>query len=111
MNSKVRFAATVGELQEALKDLPPDTLIVQARDHEGNGYLPVMGVEVGLYSPEADLVLPAAHATLLPPDPYPVVCLRPAHDWQHAQTAATARQKPVKKNGATDGIMGAKHAL
>ena len=97
MNSKVRFAATVGELQEALKDLPLDTLIVQARDHEGNGYLPVMGVETGLYSPEADLVMSATHAALLPPDAHPVVCLRPAHDWQHAQTAAAARRTTVRK--------------
>lgn len=97
MNSNVCFVSTVGELQEALKDLPPDTLIVQARDHEGNGYLPVMGVETGLYSPEVDLVLPAAQAALLPSDPHPVVCLRPAHDWQHAQTTAAARRAPVKK--------------
>lgn len=98
MNSRIGFGTTVGELREALKDLPPDTLIVQARDHEGNGYLPVMGVERGFYSPEADLVLPAAQAALLPPDTHPVVCLRPAHDWQHAQTAAAARQKSAKEN-------------
>ena len=99
MNSRIGFGTTVGELREALKDLPPDTLIVQARDHEGNGYLPVMGVERGFYSPEIDLVLPAAQAALLPPDPHPVVCLRPAHDWKHAQTAAAVRQKPVKEDG------------
>ncbi len=97
MNSKVRFVATVGELQEALKDLPPDTRLVQARDHEGNGYLPVMGVETGLYSPEADLVLSAAHAALLPPNPLPVVCLWPAHDWPHAQMTAAARLTSIKK--------------
>jgi hypothetical protein len=97
MNSKVRFATTVGELQEALKDLPPDTRIVQARDHEGNGYLPVMEVETGLYSPEADLVLSAAYAALLPPDSHPVVCLRPAHDWQHAQTTTASRKLPEKR--------------
>ena len=110
MDPEIRFAATVGELREALKDLPPDTLIVQARDHEGNGYLPVMGVEMGLYSPRADLVLPAAHAALLPPDPHPVVCLRPAHDWQQAQTAAAARRTSMR-NGTAKQVGGAEHGL
>jgi hypothetical protein len=34
--------AIVGELREALKTLSNDTLVIQARDGEGNGFLPLM---------------------------------------------------------------------
>lgn len=96
MDAKVRFATTVGELREALKNLPDETIVIQACDEEGNGFLPLMGVETGLYSPEADMVLSADHAALLPPKPHSVVCLWPAHDWQHAQAVAQVRH-PLKK--------------
>ncbi len=97
MDAKVRYAATVGELREALKNLLDDTLVVQARDEEGNGFLPLMGVETGLYSPEADMVLSADHAALLPPKPHSVVCLWPAAGWQHAQMIAEARHPSIKE--------------
>lgn len=95
MYTEARFATTVGELREALQNLPDETLVVQARDSEGNGFLPLMGVETGLYSPEADMVLPPNHAALLPPKSYSVVCLWPAHDWQQAQAITQVRRPSV----------------
>ncbi len=97
MDAKVRFATTVGELREALKNLSDETLVVQARDEEGNGFLPLMGVESGFYSPEADELLSADCAAYLTPKSHPVVCLWPAHDWQHAQMIADARYPHKKK--------------
>ena len=98
MYTKVRYAATVGELREALKDIPAETIVIQSRDtddSEGNKFLPLMGVEKGVYSPENELVLATEDADALS-DPCPVVCLWPAHGWQHAQTTAAARQISVK---------------
>lgn len=66
MNPKACSATTDGELGEVLKDFLPDMLVVQARDKEGNGFLPLMMVETGLYCPQDDIELSITHAALLP---------------------------------------------
>lgn len=90
MYTNVRYAATVGELREALKNLPAETIVIQSCDAEDNSFLPLMGVEGGVYSPEHEIVLSTEDAAILS-DARPVVCLWPAHDWQHGQTIAEAR--------------------
>ncbi len=94
---KMFAAATVGDLREALKNLPDDTLVMQARDEEGNGFLPLMRVSTGLYIQKEDLMLPTSAAALSPGDTHSVVCLWPAHDWQHGQMIAEAQRAPSQK--------------
>ncbi len=94
---KIRFAATVGELREALKDLPPETRVMQALDEAGNRYLPLMGAGACLYSLKYDMTLPVGDTTLLPHETHSVFCLWPAADWQHAQMIAEARHPSTKK--------------
>ena len=94
---KIRFAATVGELREALKDLPSDTKVMQALDEAGNRFLPLMGAGACLYSLEEDMMLPVEDSTLLPNEPHSVFCLWPARDWQHAQIIAEARRTLSQK--------------
>lgn len=88
---RIRWTANVGELREALKDLPPHMLVIQSRDEEGNGFLPLMGVGVCQYLPQQDEVWPVDDKTPLP-EHYTSVCLWPAHDWQHAQRVAEMRR-------------------
>lgn len=40
---------TVGELIERLSEFDRDTLVVQSRDPEGNGHMPTVDVESGLW--------------------------------------------------------------
>lgn len=49
------MSLTLGELRNrlaALDDLPDDTLVVLAKDGEGNGYSPLEALEEGRYLPE-----------------------------------------------------------
>ena len=94
---KMSAISNVGELREALKNLPNDTLVMQARDEEGNGFLPLMRVATGLYFPKEDLVLPTSAAAFSSGDTHSVVCLWPAHDWQHGQMIADARRMSSQK--------------
>jgi hypothetical protein len=41
---------TVSELIAQLQQLPPNNIVVQAKDGEGNGFSPVAEVAVGLYA-------------------------------------------------------------
>jgi hypothetical protein len=43
------MSLTVAQLIEKLKELPPDAIIVQSKDGEGNSYSPVADMTVGVY--------------------------------------------------------------
>lgn len=73
----IRKATTVGELIEALKALPPETLVVQSRDEEGNGFLPLAGVGECRYLPQQDMLTPTEENA---PGSRLAVCLWPAHE-------------------------------
>ncbi len=94
---KMIAAANVGDLREALKNLPDDTLVMQARDEEGNGFLPLMRVSTGIYIQKEDLMLPTSTVALSSGDTDAVVCLWPAHDWRHGQMIAEARRKAAHR--------------
>jgi len=55
-----------------------------------------MRVATGLYFPKEDLMLPASAVALSSGDTHLVVCLWPAHDWQHGQMLAEAQRKVTK---------------
>lgn len=88
---RIRRTANVGELREALKDLPPYMLVIQSRDEEGNGFLSLTGVRMWQYLPQQDEVSLADDKAPLP-EHHTSVCLWPAHDWQHAQRVAEMRR-------------------
>lgn len=43
---------TVGDLMDFLQHVPADTLVVLAKDEEGNGYSPLSDPTVGVYEAE-----------------------------------------------------------
>jgi len=43
---------TVAELIAKLQELPPNNIVVQAKDGEGNGFSPLSEIAVGLYAAE-----------------------------------------------------------
>jgi len=99
----IKWAANVGELRKALKGLPSDMLVIQSRDEEGNGFLPLMGVGVCYYLPKEDTVLSTSGGTPAEEN-HAAVCLWPAHDWQHAQMVAEARFPKEPTTGEENGI-------
>lgn len=44
-------AKTAKELIAALSELDPDTIVIQSRDAEGNGYSPTYETSTGFYRP------------------------------------------------------------
>ena len=69
---------TVAEIIHHLQQLPPETIVVQSADPEGNSFSPVLQVETADYVPETpfrgDLWASVESQAQKPKNAVPVVC-------------------------------------
>jgi len=73
----MRGVMTVRGLRKALKKLPGDTLIVLARDEEGNAFSPLADISRGKYSRSRREYVDNSDDWAAPGDAVPVVTLWP----------------------------------